>query len=75
MINIIRYKIYICKIEKFIKKIKPIYMYAALNILEANKNLISKNDYQKLYDKIMKKYPDYKKRMNAIPKEIAFKDI
>lgn len=75
MINVIRYKIYIYKIKKYMKKVKPINMYISLNILESHKEAFLKKDYQKLYDETMKKYPSYKKRMNAIPREIAFKDI
>ena len=75
MMNVIRYKIYIYKIKKSIKKVKTINMYVALNILESYKKDLFQKDYQKLHDEIMKKYPDYKNRLNAIPKEIAFKDI
>lgn len=75
MITKIKYKIELYKIKKSIKKIKPIHMYAALNILNLHKKDLLQKDYQKLYNIIMKKYSLYKKRMNAIPKEIAFKDI
>lgn len=75
MITKIKYKIELYKIKKSIKKIKPINMYIALNILDLHKKDLFQKDYQKLYNEIIKKYPLYKKRMNAIPKEIAFKDI
>lgn len=73
--NIIKYNYYIYKIKKSIKKVKPINMYFALDILKLHKKELFQKDYKKLYDIIMKKYPMYKKRMNAIPREIAFKDI
>lgn len=75
MITKIKYKIELYKIKKSIKKIKPINMYIALNILDLHKKDLFQKDYQKLYNEIMKKYSLYKKRINAIPKEIAFKDI
>lgn len=75
MINKIKYKIKLYRIKKFIKKIKPIYLYAVLNIIDFYQKDIFEEDYKKLYDEIMKKYSLYKERMNAIPKEIAFKDI
>lgn len=75
MINKIKYKIELYKIKKVIKNIKPIYMNCALNILDLHKNDLLQKDYKRLYDEIMKKDSLYQKRMNAIPKEIAFKDI